>query len=214
MGSDQRVNKDRYSLSREEFVQLHEHIRQSDTVMVQILTVVIVASTTLLSAISAFYFEHYINTDRSINVAISYLFLAPLLIVIPGLAMIRASRRGIYRMGTFIKVFYENSDSGAMWHRCLDHFRRVNKDETMDYVPYAFWMITLLCIGLFWFALSLANTKFTWHWLVALPFLIILGWEHANFRNAKKSELFERSWQEVYTEINDTLNSEPLPKDI
>lgn len=194
-----------------EFVQLHEHIRQQDNAMIQILTVLLVASTAILSAAGAYVFEGLAN-DRRIQVPVGYLFLTPVAILLPGLAMLRSHRKGIYRMGTYIKVFLEAPPHGAQWHHALVEFRRVDKDESLDFVPLTIWTLTGLSIFLFWMTLVISDAPVV-NWFMAAPVLLFVYFGHRDFANAKRAEELEAIWEKVRTRLVPPAASseQPIP---
>lgn len=60
------------------------------------------------------------------------------------MAAIRGHRKSLYKMGLYIKVFYEDYESGALWHRRLEDYQKHIKGESHDSVPYFAWMIATI----------------------------------------------------------------------
>jgi hypothetical protein len=200
-GSSHGDNDHQFALA--EFVQMYEQIRNRETAIVQLVTVVLVASTSLLSAVGVYFFDKLPRL-----VAAAYLFLAPLMIIIPGLTMIRAQRRDIYRMGTYLKIFHEHPPSGAKWSHGLIELRQVHYEESQDYVPVAFWTLSFLSFALFWTALSVV-APVDWsaggrawlstlpHWFAPVPLMALLTQEHIAFTKAKGHAELEQAWIRV-----------------
>lgn len=175
-----------------EFVQLHEHIRQQDNSMMQLVTVLLLSSTAIMSAVGAYVFQQ-VADGEIIAVPTGYLFLTPIFIVVPGLAMLRAHRKNIYRMGTYVKVFHENPPGGAQWHHGLAEFRTGDGSESLDHVPMIIWMLAVLSVLLFWMALVLARADWV-HWLAPMPMIALVGIGHSTFNQAKNAAMPEAAW--------------------
>lgn len=168
--------------------------------MVQILTVLLVASTAILSAAGAYVFEG-VADGQPIPIPTGYLFLTPVVILIPGLAILRSHRKGIYRMGTYIEVFLEAPPSGAQWHHALAEFRKADKDESLDYVPLTIWMLSGLSVVLFWMTLVLSRAHPV-HWFMPLPLLGFVYLGHRDFSTAKRADDLENLWRQVRARLS------------
>ncbi len=175
-----------------EFVQLHEHIRQQDNSMMQLVTVLLLSSTALMSAVGAYVFQQ-VADGETIAVPTGYLFLTPIFILVPGLAMLRAHRKNIYRMGTYVKIFHENPPGGAQWHHGLAEFKSGDGSESLDHVPMIVWMLAALSVLLFLMALVLSQADWV-HWLAPIPMLAMVAVGHRNFNQAKNAAIPEAAW--------------------
>lgn len=133
------------------------------------------------------------SDSETIAVPTGYLFLTPIFIVVPGLAMLRAHRKNIYRMGTYVKIFHENPPGGAQWHHGLAEFRSGDGSESLDHVPMIIWMLAVLSVLLFWMALVLAQADWV-HWLAPIPMIALVGLGHTAFNQAKNAAIPEAAW--------------------
>ena len=70
-------------LLSDEFKQIHDHLREHEKAINSLTIVIATVSAALLSAVGIFYFRLYSINPTGLNVAFSYLFLSPSLIVIP-----------------------------------------------------------------------------------------------------------------------------------
>jgi hypothetical protein len=109
------TDEERNKFKMEEYKDLRADIRQRDTSMTQILLFGLVANVTLISGISAFYFNVYTKSPGDITAKLSYFFLTPVAIIIPILAILNSHRRDIRLFGSYIKVFYEDVGYGPTW---------------------------------------------------------------------------------------------------
>jgi len=187
-----------------EFAQMHEHLRQRDTAMVRLLTILIIASTSLFAAVVAFVFEGYSPGNPLTFTPAFYVLLVPTLVLIPGLAVLSGNRSDIYRMGTYIKTFHESKEANMAWHLRLEQFRAEYREESLDSVPIMLWTISLLSFAAFWLALHFANVpldvqqlQLSWHWASPLAVSFFLLKAQNDFREARQFERFERIWKNV-----------------
>jgi len=102
-------------LKLEEFSQLYRQIRSYEQGLVTVLNVCVVASTTLLSAIFAFFSNIYQTHPETVTVPFCYLFLAPAVLIILSVYLMSSYRIYIYRTASYIQVFFEEVYGGAQW---------------------------------------------------------------------------------------------------
>ncbi len=198
---------DNMELVSEEFKQLHEHLREHEKASSNLTIVMATASATLLSAVGIFYVRLYSENPEGINLAFSYLFLSPSLIVIPLMAAIRGHRESLYKIGLYIKVFYESYESGALWHRRLEDYRKHIKSESHDSVPYFAWIIAIISYAFFAFSLSQLRMIDSWHYFMVLIVLIpLLGLQHYR-HNAIKNNSIEDIWKKVKAEEQEKIKN-------
>ena len=182
----------------EEFSQMHEHLREHEKSMSSLMIVMITASATLLSAVGIFYFRLYSVNPGGVNLAFSYLFLSPVVVVIPLMAAIRGHRESLYKMGLYIKVFFEGDESGALWHRRLESYQRHIKGESHDSVPYFAWVIAIISYAFFTFSLTQLQAVSSHHYFVVLFALIpLLGFQHYRHNEMKNISIIEDVWKQV-----------------
>jgi hypothetical protein len=176
-----------------EFVQLHEHMRQRDASMVQLVTVVLVSATAILSGGGAYVFQALADGKPASTLS-AYVFLTPLAILIPSLAILRSHRTSIHEMGSYMKVFLETPPTGAQWQHALHYFRQSHESQSFDSVPQIVWTLAFLCFGLFWMTLVTAHAS-VGHWLIPFPISVIVLVHHRRFIRAKNSGEQENSWR-------------------
>lgn len=145
----------------EEFRQLHEHIRTFETALATVFTVSLVACTTLLTGVSAWFFETFRTDSKKITTALCYLFLSPAFLSVVTLALISSYKTAIYRNGYYIKIFLEEMDEGARWHVNLVAYRALKRGllrrivgEHGDPAPLMLWALLAISTGLFLYGLG------------------------------------------------------------
>lgn len=164
-------------LAVEEFRQLHEHMRQHETAMGQMLTVSTTGATTLLVATAAFVFQSLENK----SLVYCYILLLPIPFIIFMLDIITAHRFGIYRMGYYITVFYEEKYGGAEWGIRSFRFRELQKGESQDAVTLVFWSLFVMSSALFVTSVSLHGTMVFLNTLILIPLALWMAHQHRKF---------------------------------
>lgn len=115
----------------EEFNQIHQHLRQREEAMNQLLNLTATGTTTLLAAIAAFVFQAAASSPERILVWHCYLFVLPVPLVIFGLSMLCAHRDDIFKMGYYISVFYEDAAGGPAWGIRIENLRTLANRKTL-----------------------------------------------------------------------------------
>ena len=182
-----------FELLKEEFKELHQHLREHEKIITSLTIVMITASVTMLSLVGIFYFRMF--SEGSLNIYFSYLFLTPILIVIPLLNSLRGHRESLYKMGLYIKVFYEERFDGPAWHVRQEMYIKEKKSQSQDSVPYFAWVILFISY-VFYIATLSQNTDFhSAHYFGALLLLVpILIFQHRKFSSVKGGEI-EAAWR-------------------
>jgi hypothetical protein len=193
-------------LASEEFKQLHEHIREYERSIGQLTIVMITASAALLSAIGLFYFRLRSFEDVETNVAFSYLFLSPAIVVMPLMATIKAHRTSLYKIGLYIKVFFEGEYGGAFWHRRLEKYQEHAKGESQDKVPYFSWVITFISYAFFFFSLAQLPHVNQIHYFAPIMLVPLLIFQHINHNEMKDIKKIESVWVKVKNAERTTMN--------
>jgi len=180
----------------EEFRQLHEHIRTFESALSGIFTVSLPAATTLLTAITGWFFQKYEGVPGPARVALCYLFLSPALLSLLTLDLISSYKTAVYRNGYYIMVFFEEAGEGAHWHMDLVEYRRVGKAHGEHGTPasYMLWAVLGISIGLFVLALVLTRSPF-WHIAALIPLGAAMVVQQRRFVSERKN--IEDAWHEV-----------------
>jgi len=181
------TNEERNKFKTEEYRELRAAILQRDTSMTQIFLVGLVANVTLIIGISAFYFNIYTKSPSDITAKLSYVFLGPVAIIIPTLAILISHRRDIRLFGSYIFVFYEDLGYGPTWETSHDRKTDLDTEEAHDFVPMTLWALHSICLALFWYSLSLCpdNTLY-YHIASPLPLIVIMAMTHYRYMNSKQ----------------------------
>lgn len=185
-------------LAIEEFNQLHQHMRQREEAMNQLLNLSVTGSTTILAAVAAYAFQLSTAVPNKLEVYHCYLFLAVMPVLVFGLAMLAAHRTDIYRMGYYLNVFFEERWGGAEWGVRSFRFRELMKGESQDPIALVFWSLFAAASSLFLFCLSLTNSLAWPHAIALLPFAFALAVQHRSFRKDRRP--MKAVWQAVLTE--------------
>jgi hypothetical protein len=162
----------------EEFRQLHEHIRTFENAISTIVTVLLPACITLLTAISAWFFEMHRTGPDKVAVPLCYLFLSPALLSVLTLILISSYKTAVYRNGYYIKTFFEEAGEGARWHIDLVEYRKLKRVWGEHGDPVAVMLWALYCISVLLFFIGLSGMDQLWHWHVIAPAalgLLMLG---------------------------------------
>ena len=195
-------------LLSDEFKQIHDHLREHEKAINSLTIVIATVSAALLSAVGIFYFRLYSINPTGLNVAFSYLFLSPSLIVIPIMSAIHGHRESLYKMGLYIKVFFESKESGAMWHKRLEKYQASIKGESNDSVPYFAWVICLITYTFFAFSLSQLEQVEKAHYIIPAAILFtILAIQHYKHNQLKNIEKMESIWRNVKNEEDSPTNA-------
>jgi hypothetical protein len=184
----------------EEYKQVRDEIKAREQSINQLFVIGVVASISILSAVSTFFSKQPPITEP----VYAYVFLSPLAVIIPILYVLISHRRDLHRSGTYLHVFYEEPGLGPMWETRLAKFRDRQKGESLDAIPWTFWAITVVTVAGFVFTLN-GITSFacnTW-WLSAtvtvgsaITFLIN---GHAKFAHASVSvrDGYYKHWLQI-----------------
>ncbi len=113
-------------LAVEEFKQMHEHMRQREAAMGELLTVTTAGAMTLLAATAAVVFQSLPSSP----LVYCYILLLPIPFIILMLSILTLHRLDIYRMGYYLNVFYEEKYGGAEWGIRSFRFRELRKGES------------------------------------------------------------------------------------
>lgn len=198
------------SFRLEEFRQLHEHIRAFEAAQSTSFTVSLVASTTLLTASSAWFFEMYRTDPTKITLPLCYIFLGPALLSVLTLALMSSYKSAIYRNGYYIKIFFEELGGGARWHIDLVEYRRLAANGHPEFrkvvsaehgKPAAFimWTLHAISIGVFVISLFLTNQFAPVHLIAPLPLTFAMASQHRGF--ASNREKIEEAWRAVRNRV-------------
>ena len=189
----------------EEYKQLREEIRQRDSSMTKIFLTGLIATISLISAISAFYFRMLIDNSASLSVELSYFFLAPLMLIIAMLSMINAHRQDIRKIASYIQAFYEDTKCGPIWETAHNEMAGLNPEEAHDFVPSSLWCLFLICITLFFYSLHLVKVEIlSVYALPALPFIMVMIAFHLRYMDSKKGmyDKYLDAWRTIYKRFN------------
>lgn len=184
----------------EEFKQLHEHIRVFEVATVNVFTVSLVASVTLLSAVLAWLFEQHATDPGRLRVGFCYVLLGPGVLSVFTLALINSYKTAIYRMGYYIKVFFEEPGEGPQWHIHLVRYRTLAHGEQNDPAPLILWAMLVISFVLFIVSLVLIRgpeflSKEWWHFTVPLLLTIEMVRQHLAFASDRKT--IEKTWRQI-----------------
>jgi hypothetical protein len=183
------------ALRTEEFIQIHEHIRQRDGSMSNILTLVVTATTTMLAAVAALVFPLTTNTPNKVSVWYCYLFLTPLPLLIFGFSILSSHRDDIYRMGFYLHIFVEETYGGASWHVRLAALRKRIRGESHDPSLGIIWSLFALSSFLFLFSIHFASLSMGLYALILILPFAALAYQHRRF-TASRSH-FGSEWAAV-----------------
>jgi hypothetical protein len=174
----------------EEFIQMYELLRQREESMNQLLNLMATGTTTLLAAIAAFVLQVAGSSPDKLLVWHCYLLLLPAPLTIFGLSILTSHRDDIYKIGYYIKVFFEEKIGGAAWHIRLENVR--NLGESQDPVLVIMWTLLAIMATLFAICLHLVACSSRLHLLSLIPFVIFMAIQHYRFMRSHRS--VEQAW--------------------
>jgi hypothetical protein len=190
--------------SIEEYKELRAEIRQRESNMTQFLVVGLVANVTLISGVTAFYYNMYKNTPNEMFPILSYLFLAPAVIIVPLLLILNSHRRDIRLIGSYIQVFYEETGYGPLWEIAHDKRANYNADrEGHDFIPVTFWGLLLICLALYGYNLYLCSSITIYYLPIPLLIIMIMAATHMSY-NSSKHEFYRKNlemWRSIRLEM-------------
>jgi uncharacterized membrane protein YphA (DoxX/SURF4 family) len=195
------------SFQIEEYKLIYSGITELERSINQLFAIAIATSVTILSAFGAFFFKLEQDELINLNPAYAFPFLSPLVILIPILFILISHRKGIFRSGTYARVFYEESDMGPSWETRLEYFRQKQKGESLDVIPSTFWAISIISILSFVFALYIIEgyknhiTCLVSVSIIAVA-LYLIGIGHSQFSDAAKGKriYYYSLWQDIKKE--------------
>lgn len=184
------------SLVLEEFRQLHEHMREHERAIVASTNLMIGGSTTLLSAIALIYSRTSVGSSELSGVLGSYLFLSPILIVLPMLGFIRGHRQSLMKMGAYINIHIEEQYKDARWGSKLKSYQTVKQGDSLDTVPVFAWILSLISVAMFSWSLSQAASVNPLHFIL-LPagVFLVLAWLHYLHSISSHMLTYETAWR-------------------
>lgn len=183
----------RARLRAEEFAQMHQHLRQREEAMNQLLNLTATGATTLLAAIAAFVFQAATASPERVLIWHCYLFLLPVPLIIFGLSMLSAHRDDIFKMGYYIKVFFEDASGGPAWHIRLEPLRRLG--ESQDPALMVMWSLFAVATTLFAVGLSIVEGDAIFHLLTIVPLFAWMVMQHSRFM--RKRQYIECAWRSI-----------------
>jgi hypothetical protein len=155
-----------------------------------------IASVALITGVGALLTKSEAGSPLHGNPISAYFFIAPPLIVIAILYLLASHRRGIHRLASYIEVFYEEEDSSIAFERRLEKFRQhIHSGESLDVIPFAFWVVLLLSFGLYWLALQSICALHPVHLIIPAIETLLLGVGHYCFAKAiDQRPIYKNIW--------------------
>ena len=161
--------------------------------MNQLLNLTATGATTLLAAIAAFVFQAATASPERVLIWHCYLFLLPVPLIIFGFSMLSAHRDDIFKMGYYIKVFFEDSSGGPAWHIRLEPLRSLG--ESQDPSVMVMWCLFGAASVLFCVGLSLLGGTAIPHLIAIVPLFVGMVVQHSAFM--RKRQYIEAAWRNV-----------------
>jgi hypothetical protein len=185
----------------EEYRALREEMRQRQAAMTQLFLASLVAAVALISGITAFYFNVYTKNPGKIPDHLALILLAPILIIIPILYIIRSHRRDIRRFASYIQVFFEETGCGLKWETAHDKWTDTRKEEGHDAVPWTFWVLGFVCFGLYWIGLDFSKVSNKCLYVIIPLLVFFIFMLHAHVTYAKSKDKYHRECLKLWRTI-------------
>lgn len=183
-------------------------MRQREAAMTQLFLTSLIAAVTLISGITAFYFNMFTKDPCKITVFLSYLFLAPIFIIIPIFFVIKSHRRDIRRFASYIHVFFEDTGYGLKWETAHDKWTDKKKEEGHDGVPWAYWALILVCLFLYFQSFLLSKVSFECSHVI-LPSILFIVMLYVHIVYVRSKHKYYRENLKLWREILRDLNTKP-----
>lgn len=182
--------------SIDEYKELRKAIESLVADIGKFFTNAMIASVALITGVGAILTKAEAGNPLHGSPISAYFFIAPPLIVISVLYLLASHRRGIHRIASYIEVFYEEEDSSIAFEKRLEKFRKlIHSGESLDVIPFAFWVVLLLSFGLYWLALLSIGAMHPGHLIVPTIEMLLLGVGHYRFHKAiEQRPIYKKIW--------------------
>jgi len=133
-----------------------------------------------------------------------YIFLSPLVLIIPGMLGEAVQSSGVWRIGSYISVFHETHGSGLAWE--TRNWRFVGGKKPVGHAsPYLRFLSTSMFAGLgvICFILALQTGKLPWYAFLLTLAAAIAGFGYATRKMVSVRADFEqclRRWKQIKAE--------------
>lgn len=104
----------------------------------------------------------------------------------------------MHRSGTYLQIFFEDKKNGPLWETRLTKFRKKQKNESLNFLPWIFWAIYVLSSVLFITAL-IPIPNFNMLNILLLPlFEILIGIAHYRYASFNKiRQDYYIAWKDI-----------------
>jgi len=184
--------------SIEEYKSLREEILTRGRGVAQVIITSLIILVPFISTIIVYVTQHSIEMKKNPNILYPYIFLCPLLIVIPCTFFLISLRKDIYRYGTYIQVFYEEGSDGPKWETMLHKFRQIHQEESFDPTFWLYWALFFICGGFFGYILIVLSFSLL-HLIVPFVAAMLLLKSHYTYRQipTKIRKKLYNNWLEI-----------------
>src|SRR6266511_2477461 len=162
------MDKDKYSL--EEYKYIAEAILEIDKRILQVFAVATAVSISLLSAVASLILG---KQQGQITVVLAYAALAPDILVVPAFYLMLSQRLDMIRLGSYRQIFFEERNEIEGWETQLEKFRKLEKTEANDPIPYTYWTLFLASVALFVYGIIEVRASLCHLFILGLPLMFL-----------------------------------------
>lgn len=177
------MNKDAYNL--EEYKHISSAILEIDKRILQVFAVTIAVAVSLLSAVAGLVLG---KQHGPVTVVLAYTALAPGVLVIAAFYLMLSQRLDMMRLGSYRRILFEERNQIEGWETQLEKFRKLEKIEANDPIPYTYWAVLLASGILFTYGIVEAEGSL-YHSFMLVPLLLLLGRAHYRWMRVVPTEL-------------------------
>jgi len=190
----------------EEYTALRQEILARGRGVSQVILGSLVIVVPFISSIIIYFLKNANDIKTNPSILYPYIFLFPLLIILPCSFFIVALRKDIFRYSTYIEVFFEEQDKGPKWETALSKYRQVSCKESLDPTFWLYWALFCICAGGFYYSLNLLG-KSNIHLISLILLAILLLRAQLLYINIpKKSRIkFYHNWLDVRKHLDKLL---------
>ena len=186
---------DKNDHTAEEYKHISSAIIDIHNRVLQVFGIAVTVSVSLLSVVAGLALG---KEGTPITVILAYAALGPDFLLIPAFYLMVSQRADIMRLGSYRRIFFEEHCGIEGWETQLERFRKREKAEPNDPIPYTIWAIFLASAALFGYGV-VQDKASLFHLLVLFVPLILIVRAHYRWGKVVAKELprYLELWREV-----------------
>lgn len=192
----------------EEYKQLRSELSDREAAIRRYFLFCIVSTGSIMASAATLFFSKNPSSTLSSNISswFPYVFISPIVIILPLSFLMVANRKDIFFIGTYLKVFYDQRNLGTKWETSIEKFyANEERKHSLDGIPRTIFMLVSLSYIAFVMAERGLKGHFeisAWHIIIVLiPYLlIVVFWLKFNeIPNRLRTKYLNR-WNQIINE--------------